>query len=267
MPDEAPQIQADLDWDVSSLYSTWPTGPDNSYFLNRLWEVAVDTTAKGASGRVLEVACGEAVYACKLNRRGLESVGLEPSPSMLARARGRIAEHQAKVTLVRGIAETLPFRDRSFDRVLCESSIDHLADPSRGIREMARLLKPDGRLVIGVVNYGSLNIRLSRVVYWAARKVRYIPPGQHMFWDTPVPHEHTFECTYPILLRLGSQWLDLDYAYGVSIGWAFPMWGTLLSKLSEHNAKRILVRLDAIAHRFPRIADYIMSVWKPKRSA
>jgi SAM-dependent methyltransferase len=261
----APQVQ--LDWDVTALHGAWPTGLDNRYLLGRLHDVPVDATAAGASGRVLEVAASEAIHSCRLNLRGLSAFSLEPSPAMLARARVRMAEYGATVTLIRGIAERLPFRDQSFDRVLCESAIDHLADPGLGIREMARVLKPEGRLVIGVVNYGSLNVRLSRVVYRVARRLRLASRERHLFWDSPVPIEHTFECTYPILMRLGRQHLDLERAFGVSIGWAFPRWGAVHGPLPEDVAMRLLRGLDRIAYRVPRIADYILSVWKQKSSS
>jgi len=253
-----------LDWDYSALHGAWPTGPDNAYLLNRLRDVPVDATATGARGPVLEVGASEAIHSCRLSRLGLPTIALEPSQAMLARARERMDEYRTTFSLVRGISETLPFPDATFDRVLCESSIDHLADPALGIREMARVLRPDGRLILGVVNYGSANVRLSRVVYRVARRMGWAPRDQHLFWDSPVPIEHTFECTYPILVGLCGQYLDLERVFGVSIGWAFPGWGDLLGRLPETSATAILRTLDRVAYRVPRIADYILSVWKPR---
>ena len=124
---------------------------------------------------------------------------VEPSPAMLAAARDRMAEFGATVTLVRGIAETLPFRDGTFDRVLCESAIDHFAHPDAAVREMTRVLQPEGRLVISFVNYGSVSTRISRLAYRAWRRGAPVIPGQHLFWDSPVPIEHTFECSLPVV--------------------------------------------------------------------
>ncbi len=253
-----------LNWDFAALHGAWPTGPDNAYLLNKLRDIPVDATAHGAKGPVLEVGASEAIHSCRLSLLGLKTVALEPSFPMLGHARQRMAEYGTSFELVRGISEKLPFPDASFDRVLCESSIDHLADPAVGIREMARVLKPDGRMIIGVVNYGSVNVRLSRLVYRVARRLGWASRDVHLFWDTPVPIEHTFECTYPILMKLCGQYADLDYAYGVSIGWAFPGWGELLGRLSQERANTILRTLDKIAYRVPRAADYILSVWKPR---
>jgi SAM-dependent methyltransferase len=258
-------LDLQLDWDVSKLHGRWPTGPDNVYMLQRLKDVTVEATAAGAHGRVLEVAASEAILSCRLNlEKGLESFVLEPSQAMLEKARQRMAEYGAEIALVRGIAETPPFRAGSFDRVLCDSAIDHLADPDFAVQEMARLLAPEGRLVIGAVNYGSPNVRISRLVYRAQRALGYASLQEHLFWDTPVPIEHTFECTYALLLRMCGDYLELERAVGVSMGWMFPGWGSLLARLAPERAARILRRIDRFASGRPRLADYVLTVWRPK---
>jgi ubiquinone/menaquinone biosynthesis C-methylase UbiE len=252
------------DWDVAGLQDGWPAAYDTRFIHQRLFHLPAAITARGATGRVLEVAAAEAVHSCKLSLGGLESVVLEPSPVMIDVARHRMAEYGARMTFVRGIAETLPFADASFERVLCESSIDHFAGPDLGIREMMRVCAPDGRVVIGAVNYGSLSVRLSRALYGIGRRVGIVGREERRFWDSPVPLEHTFECTYRELVRLGSQYADLEEAIGVSIGWGTPGWGGLLGRLAPRHAAAILERLDALARRVPRWADYVLTVWRPR---
>jgi len=257
-------ITPDLDWDVRSVQNQWPRGPDDKYLLARVWLESVEATAHGAVGPILHVGCGDAMHTTKLGLRGIVGVGLDPSPQMLAQAAESVAVHKVPVHLVRGIAETLPFHDNSFDRVLCESAIDHFADPQLGMREMARVLRRDGRLIVGSVNYGSVTTRLSRIIYRLGRRFHFIRPHKHLFWDSPVPHEHTFECTYRELMRLASDWLDFDYAYGISLGWQLPAWGSLLSRLSKRHSDRILKRLDRLAYSRPALADYLITIWRPK---
>jgi ubiquinone/menaquinone biosynthesis C-methylase UbiE len=252
------------DWDVAGLQDGWPASFDTRFVHERLFHLPAAVTARGATGRVLEVAAAEAVHSCKLSLGGLESVVLEPSPVMIEIARGRMAEYGARMTFVRGIAETLPFADASFERVLCESSIDHFAGPDLGIREMMRVCTPDGRVVIGAVNYGSLSVRLSRALYGIGRRIGVLARDERRFWDSPVPLEHTFECTYRELLRLGSQYADLEEAIGVSLGWGTPGWGSLLGRLTPQHAAAVLARLDAVAQRVPRWADYVLTVWRPR---
>ena len=122
----------------------------------------------------------------------------------------------------------------------------------------------DGRVVIGAVNYGSLSVRLSRALYGIGRRIGVLARDERRFWDSPVPLEHTFECTYRELLRLGSQYADLEEAIGVSLGWGTPGWGSLLGRLTPRHAAAVLARLDAVAQRVPRWADYVLTVWRPR---
>ncbi|MGH7787636.1 MAG: class I SAM-dependent methyltransferase, partial [Candidatus Binatia bacterium] len=253
-----------LDWDFRPLHDAWPAGPDSAYMMRRLAAVPVEATAAGASGRLLEVAAAEAVHACRLNRLGLTSVVLEPSMAMLGLARQRMREHGAALELVRGVCETLPFRDASFDRVLCDSAIDHFADPAEGVREMARVLRPGGRLVISANNYAGVAVRVSRALYRLARLLRLPGSERHFFWDTPVPAEHTFECTFARLEQLCGPHLELDHAFGVSLGGMAPGWGALLARLPAGWAQALLERLDRVAFRAPRAADFMVTVWRPR---
>ena len=247
---------------MTAFSGEWPTGLDHRFYGERVAEAAVAAAADGATGPMLDVGAGGA--ACALARRGLRAFVLDSSSAAVARACGAIAAGGAAVTLVRGVAERLPFRDGTFDRVLCESALDVFDDPGLAVRECARILRPDGRLVIGVVNYGGVNVETARVVYRVARRWGWAPRDRHLFWDTPVPMAHTFECTYGILRTLCGQYLELERAFGVSIGWGFPGWGDLLGRLPERRALAILRGLDRIAARVPRVADYVVSVWRQR---
>ena len=133
-----------------------------------------------------------------------------------------MAEYGASITLIRGIAETLPFADQQFDRVLLDSAIDHLGDPQMAIREMTRVVKANGRVVIGFVNYEGASVRLSRHLYRLARRLGVSSPDTTLFWDSPVPLEHTFECSYSVIQQLCAPYLELEHAFGVSMGWMVP---------------------------------------------
>ena len=260
----APCFDIQRDWDSAGLEG-WPTSFDTRFLLGRIAELAVEITAEGASGPVLEVAAAEALHACRLSHRGLETFVVEPSWAMLARAAAHRAELGARITLVRGIAETLPFHDATFDRILIDSAIDHLASPDAGIREMTRVLKPDGRLVISFVNYGGLAARAARLFYRWARRVGLARRDVRMAWDTPVPIEHSFECTLGVLRRVCEQYLELDRAVGVSLGWGLPGWANVVDhRLSEHRARQVVERLDRLACHVPALADYVFTVWRPR---
>jgi len=253
-------------WDNAALKDAWTARPDHDFAIRAMALVPVDVTAAGATGRVLEVAAAEAEHTARLALRGLDCVVLEPSAAMLARGRERAATVGARLTFVRGIAETLPFRDGTFDRVLCESAIDHFQHPDAAVREMTRVLAPDGRLVVSFVNYAGLSSRVSRLAYRAWRRGAPVVPGHHLFWDSPVPIEHTFEASVPVIRTLCEPYLELDRVVGVSLGWGTPGWSRVLARLPAATAGRVLETLDRLAARVPALADYVLTVWRPRRA-
>jgi SAM-dependent methyltransferase len=166
------------------------------------------------------------------------------------------------------MSEMLPCLDQFVELVLCDAALDHLAEPERGIREMARVATPDGRVVLTFVNYGGLTVRASRLVYRIGRALRLLPveaEKQKLFLDSPVPYEHNFECTLANVSEMCRPYLELDHAYGISLGWMFPGWGRLLERLPS--LQPLLARLDRVARARPRIADFVISVWRPRPRA
>ncbi len=94
--------------------------------------------------RVLDVATGTGLVARALRERyGCEVVGLDRSADMLSRAAAR----DGHIPLVRARAESLPFADESFDHVTFTYLMRYVDDPAATMRELARVVRPGGRLV------------------------------------------------------------------------------------------------------------------------
>jgi ubiquinone/menaquinone biosynthesis C-methylase UbiE len=102
----------------------------------------------GARGRVLELGTGTGLNLEHYGEGATELVLTEPDPHMAKRLRARAAEIQIPSEVVEAGAEQLPFDDRSFDTVVATLVLCTVADPARGVEEAARLLKPDGRLLL-----------------------------------------------------------------------------------------------------------------------
>jgi ubiquinone/menaquinone biosynthesis C-methylase UbiE len=114
-----------------------------------VWSISDDeVSAIGAvSGLdVLEYGCGGAQWAATLEREGARSVvGLDQSRSQLRHARSQVGE--APIRLVCASGEAVPLRNGTFDLVFCDHGAMSFCDPDRAVPEVARLLRPGGRLV------------------------------------------------------------------------------------------------------------------------
>jgi ubiquinone/menaquinone biosynthesis C-methylase UbiE len=127
------------------------------------------------SSRGLEIGVGTGRFAAPL---GIE-VGVDPAKSMAAIARKR------GITVIEAYAEELPFEDESFDFVLMVTTLCFLADPFRALGEATRVLKPRGRLIIGMIDPDSplgrdyeTNKKKSKFY----RQAKFHPVGQVLKW-------------------------------------------------------------------------------------
>jgi SAM-dependent methyltransferase len=110
--------------------------------------VLFEAVAEARPAHVLEVGCGEGELAERLVRElGVPLVALDQSARMVELARRRGVD--ARI----GDAQDLPFEDAAFDVVVAAWMLYHVADLERCLDELARVLRPGGRLV-AVTNYG-----------------------------------------------------------------------------------------------------------------
>jgi len=105
---------------------------------------------------MLDAGCGDGRYLAALASAEVvppRLVGADISDRMLATARATAEAYGASVTdYVRANLESLPLRDESFDLVLCVQVIEHLLDPLSGVRELARVLRRGGVLLLSTDN-------------------------------------------------------------------------------------------------------------------
>jgi SAM-dependent methyltransferase len=210
-------------------------------------------------GRVLDVACGAGHMAMSLHHHGCEAWGVDPSGEMLGI--GRWLFPNDKLMLVRGIGESLPFRSGSFDRVVCKGSLDHFVDPYVFMREAARIVAPEGRVVIALANYESVSCKLGllreRLIQTVVRSNGALRRG---YWEIPDDHFHKGQLSF--VEGLGGSWLQLERCYGISLLWLLPRWGKLLDRLPKELSLGCWAALDRVARGRPAWADMIISVWR-----
>jgi len=97
---------------------------------------------------VLDAACGTGRYAIPLAEAGARLCGLDGSEEMLAHARRKAADRSLTIDLRSGDLHDLPFEDASFDLVLSALELCHVPDLNPVAAELARVLRPGGRVII-----------------------------------------------------------------------------------------------------------------------
>ena len=100
-------------------------------------------------GRVLDSGCGRGMYTPFLWQRARLVVGFDFSEDHLQTMLRRHG-HEPGVRFLRASAEALPFRDGSFDFLLCTEVLEHLRNDRQALAEVARVLVPGGRAVVSV---------------------------------------------------------------------------------------------------------------------
>jgi SAM-dependent methyltransferase len=114
----------------------------------RRLEMIVRAAGGRITGRILENGCGVGMYVEHLAPFGGELTGLEFDFERAAEARTRSTQ------ILNAACETLPFPPAAFDLILSHEVLEHVRDDRAAVREMARTLKPGGRMVIFCPNRG-----------------------------------------------------------------------------------------------------------------
>jgi SAM-dependent methyltransferase len=140
--DEAAHAEATIAW-LGRVANTAPVleGKLRSYELLKI----------RPGQRVLDVGCGRGDDVLALSRLAGDAglvVGVDSSVSAIETARTLAARAAANVAFEHADASALPFAARSFDACRCDRTLQHLRDPHAALREMVRVVRPGGIVVI-----------------------------------------------------------------------------------------------------------------------
>ncbi|MDQ3814574.1 MAG: class I SAM-dependent methyltransferase [Armatimonadota bacterium] len=119
--------------------------------------------------RALDAGCGEGRFCRMLHELSVQVIGLDPTATLIAAARERDPDGDYRI----GTAESLPFASESFDIVVSYLTLIDIADFRAAIGEMARVLRPGGKLV--VANLTALSTATPHC-WWRDEN------GQKLFW-------------------------------------------------------------------------------------
>lgn len=127
--------------------------PLSPYWLDwRSLRGAIERLAPNARGVMLDVGCSERPYGALFAPHVSRYVGLDYPPALLDKQPElwKILDRAKRSVDVFGDGRRLPFADASFDTVLSTEVLEHVLSPGEVLAEMARVLKPEGRLLISV---------------------------------------------------------------------------------------------------------------------
>lgn len=151
--------------------------------IGELQQAFVVHALRGAE-RVLDAGCGTGRFTITLARQGAHMVALDASQEMLLEVRRKAEEAGVahRIEFVCGDVENLDYEAGTFDGVLSIAVLRHFPSPAKGIAELARVLRPEGTLVVDYLNW---------YVF------RFYEPLRGLVVENPnVPNQHFFRNYY-----------------------------------------------------------------------
>jgi SAM-dependent methyltransferase len=139
-----------------ALYAAWRTSELGAITEKLERRLVLDRIGDVIGKDVLDIGCGDGELAVQLGELGARVSAIDSSRAMIAAGRQRAVEHSASVDFELGTADALPFEAGSFDTVVAITIFCFVKDADRVFREINRVLRPGGRLVIGELGRWSL---------------------------------------------------------------------------------------------------------------
>ena len=118
-------------------------------FIRRIeWRRMLEYLDPKEGERILDIACGGGELVLKIAERGCEVSGIDVSESGIEHAKRRAEREGITCEFVVGSAEDLPYPYGCFDKIVCSSSLEHFVNDVKALKELYRVLKPDGSAVL-----------------------------------------------------------------------------------------------------------------------
>lgn len=128
-------------------HADWNYRPLLGWIQRRRFKLILRLLPKERVGKLLEIGYGSGVFMPELAQRCDELHGIDIHPHAV-KVQARLAEHGVTAQLVSGSAEALPYDDHSFSAAIAVSSLEFVPNAAAAAREIRRVLKPDGCLVL-----------------------------------------------------------------------------------------------------------------------
>lgn len=124
-----------------------------------------------AGRRVLDVGCGDGKLAIELWKRGAKVTAIDSSPRMIRAARERARGHGADIALAIATTRSLPFPPEAFDLAIAITLLCFVPDGRSALREIGRVVRPGGRIIVGELGRWSAWAAERRVRAWLGNRI------------------------------------------------------------------------------------------------
>lgn len=163
------------------------------------WQAINDYIPKGS--QFLDVGCG-AGYSMKRAQDDCECevFGIDPEP--MAHGVGRIGSNYTIETdkIIKAVSESIPFENNSFDVVYSSHVLEHVSSEIESLKEMKRVLKDDGVLIIGVptatmavINWISNFLFLTHIKIYSLLFQKILNTEKYRWWELFIPASHSYQ--------------------------------------------------------------------------
>ncbi|MBI5344864.1 MAG: class I SAM-dependent methyltransferase [Deltaproteobacteria bacterium] len=150
------------DWDPLD-YDAWYRTPLGEASDRLEKDLVFSMAGVKAGDKALDAGCGTGIYTTLLAQRGALATGTDNSEAMLSAARAKALREGLKIKFITADAAGLPFPDGHFDIVISVGMLCFIKEGDKALTEMHRVLKPGGRLVVGLLNRWSPWALLRRI--------------------------------------------------------------------------------------------------------
>jgi len=163
--------QVEMHRNVAHMYRRRSAWAFSEAFQEERNDILMSLAPAREGGRALDLGCGTGIMLDKLSARYGQVTGLDISQEMLEGYDLSDLRAGLSVGLVRGDMAALPFATGHFDAIVCRSALHHMEDEHGVLAEIARVLAPDGRLILGEPANDNLLTRAARA--WVKRRPSY----------------------------------------------------------------------------------------------
>ena len=150
----------------------------------RLKYISDNLNLKGS--KILDLGCGGGLLCEAMMNSGADVIGIDASLKTIEIAKKHAKEQNFKIEYINTDIESYDNKEK-FDAVVCFELIEHVPDPNELIKQIRRLIKPNGRLFLSTINRNLFSFMFAKLV--AEYLLNIIPRGTHTYEKFIKPSE------------------------------------------------------------------------------